>query len=157
LIYAFEKKLSGTIEVTSPDGRAVSVLFVGGEPAKARVSEPVFYLGQVLVELGYLTADRLERSLAELEDMRSTRPVLHGDFLVEKGLIDAVRLQAGLREQISRRLRYVAALPPDTAYAYYDGFDALRGWGGEGANGVDPLPMLWSLLRESVPRGHVDA
>src|SRR5580698_8024145 len=35
LIYAFEKKLGGTIEVAAPDGRVVSVLFVGGEPAKA--------------------------------------------------------------------------------------------------------------------------
>ena len=58
LIYAFEKKLGGTIEVTAPDNRVVSVLFLGGEPAKARVSEPVSYLGQVLVELGYMTARR---------------------------------------------------------------------------------------------------
>jgi tetratricopeptide (TPR) repeat protein len=157
LIYAFEKKLGGTIEVMAPDGRAVSVLFVGGEPAKARVNEPVSYLGQVLVELGYITPEVLDRSLAELEDLRSTTPILHGDFLVRKGLIDAVRLQAGLREQISRRLRYVAALPADATYAYYDGFDALHGWGGDAHRGVDPLPMFWGLLRESAPRAHVDA
>ncbi len=157
LIYAFEKKLGGTMELTTGDGRVVSVLFVRGEPAKARVSEPVFYLGQVLVELGYITGDLLARSLAELEDLRATRPILQGDFLIGKGHIDAVRLQAGLREQISRRLRYVASLPADTAYAYYDGYDALRGWGGVEAQGVDPLPMLWDLLRESAPRTHVDA
>jgi curved DNA-binding protein CbpA len=157
LIYAFEKKLGGTIEVVAPDGRVVSVLFVGGEPAKARVSEPFSYLGQVLVDLGYITADVLDRSLAEVEDMRSVTPILHGDFLVRKGLIDAVRLQAGLREQISRRLRYVAAMPIEATYAYYDGFDALRGWGAELTRGVDPLPMLWTLLRESAPRAHVEA
>ncbi len=157
LIYAFEKKLGGTIEVTAPDGRVVSVLFVGGEPAKARVNEPVSYLGQVLVELGYLTAETLDRSLAELEDLRNDAPILHGEFLVQKGLIDAVRLHAGLREQINRRLRYVAAMPAEATYAYYDGFDALHGWGGEATRGVDPLPMFWGLLRESAPRAHLEA
>jgi curved DNA-binding protein CbpA len=157
LIYAFEKKLGGTIEVTAPDNRVVSVLFLGGEPAKARVSEPVSYLGQVLVELGYMTPDVLDRSLAELDDMRSITPILHGEFLVRKGLIDAVRLQSGLREQISRRMLYVAALPPEATYAYYDGFDALHGWGGEATRGVDPLPMFWSLIRESAPRAHLEA
>jgi curved DNA-binding protein CbpA len=157
LIYAFEKKLGGTIEVTAPDGRIGSVLFVGGEPAKARVNEPVSYLGQVLVELGYMTPETLDRSLAELEDLRNDTSILHGEFLVRKGLIDAVRLQAGLREQISRRLRYVAAMPPEATYAYYDGFDALHGWGGESTRGVDPLPMFWGLLRESAPRAHLEA
>ncbi len=51
----------------------------------------------------------------------------------------------------------MAALPADAAYAYYDGFDALNGWGGEVSRGVDPLPMLWGLLHESAPRAHVDA
>lgn len=157
LIYAFEKKLGGTIEVVAPDGRTASVLFVGGEPAKARVSEPVSYLGQVLVELGYLSAEQLQRTLAELDDMRISTPILHGEFLVRKGIIDAVRLQAGIREQISRRLRYVAAMPAEATYAYYDGFDALHGWGGDAMRGVDPLPMFWGLLRESAPRTHVDA
>jgi curved DNA-binding protein CbpA len=157
LIYAFEKKLGGTIEVIAPDGRVASLLFVGGEPAKARTSEPVSYLGQVLVELGYMTGDVLARTLAELEDMRVAMPILHGEFLVRKGIIDAVRLQAALWEQINRRLRYVAAMPAESTYAYYDGFDALHGWGGEAMRGIDPLPMFWGLLRESAPRSHVDA
>jgi curved DNA-binding protein CbpA len=157
LIYAFEKKLDGTIEVVAPDERSVSVLFVGGQPAKAHVNEPVSYLGQVLVELGYMSSDALDRSLAELADMGPGERMLHGEFLVQKGLIDAVRLQAGLREQIARRLRYVAAMPPEATYAFYDGFDALEGWGADEARGIDPLPMLWALLRDGAPRVHVDA
>lgn len=34
LIYAFEKKLGGTIEVTAPDRRIVSVLFLGESPPR---------------------------------------------------------------------------------------------------------------------------
>ncbi len=157
LIYAFEKKLGGTIEVTTPDKRSVSLLFVSGEPAKARPSEPVSHLGQVLVELGYLGSDLHGRALAEIDDVRLSQRVLYGQFLVRKGLVDAVRLEAGLREQMQRRLRYVAALPGETTFAYFDGFDALRDWGAQVTRGLDPMPMLWALLRESAPRTHLDA
>ena len=157
LVYALEKKLGGTIEVITPDRRSVAILFVAGEPAKARPSEPVSHLGQVFVELGYLTPELHDTTLAELEDTRVNKHVLHGEFLVQKGLVDAVRLEAALREQLARRLRYVASLPADTAYAYYDGYDALHGWGKDPARGVDPLPMFWGVLREAVPRAHVDA
>ncbi len=158
LVYAFEKKLAGTIDVVSPDKRVASVLFVGGAPAKAHVSEPVSYLGQVLVELGYLTVEVLERTLAELEDARGADArLLYGEFLQRKGLLDAPCVEDGFREQMTRRLLHVAAMPPETTYAYYDGFDALGGIGAECPQGVDPLPILWPLLRVSAPRAHVEA
>ena len=158
LVYAFEKKLAGTMDVMSPDQRVASVLFVGGAPARAHLSEPVSYLGQVLVELGYMTADLVDRTLAELEDARGAdvRP-LYGEFLMQKGVLDAVRVEAGFREQMTQRLCHVAAMPPETTYAYYDGFDALHGAGESCPRGIDPLPMLWTLLRDSAPRAHVDA
>jgi len=158
LVYAFEKKLEGTMDVVSPDHRVASVLFVEGRPAKAHVSEPHSQLGQVLVELGYMTADVLDRTLAQLEDARGGgAQVLYGEFLLRKGLLDAVRVEAGFREQMTRRLRYVAAMPPETTYAYYEGFDGMRSIGVDSPRGVDPLPMLWTLLRERAPRPHVDA
>ncbi len=158
LIYALENKLAGTIDIASPDQRVASVLFVGGEPAKAHVSEPVSQLGQVLVELGFMTAQVLERSLAELEDARSAGArALSGEFLRIRALLDPAWIEAGLREQVVRRLRYVAAMPPETTYTYYDGFDALRGIGVDSPRGLDPLPMLWTLLGESAPQAHIDA
>ena len=82
LVYAFEKKLEGTMDVVSPDHRVASVLFVEGRPAKAHVSEPHSQLGQVLVELGYMTADVLDRTLAQLEDARGGGVhILYGEFL----------------------------------------------------------------------------
>jgi tetratricopeptide (TPR) repeat protein len=157
LIYAIDKKLGGTIEVIAPDGRTAAVLFVAGEPAKARASEPVSFLGQVLVDLGHLSPSALELSLDELADIRLNDELLHGQLLLDKGLVEAHELDAGLREQLARRLRYIAAMPAETTYAYYDGFDALEGWGGEHTRGVDPLPMLWALLHESAVGAHVDA
>jgi hypothetical protein len=60
LVYALENRLAGTVDIVSPDHRTASLLFVAGKPAKAHVSEPVSYLGQVLVELGFIAADVLD-------------------------------------------------------------------------------------------------
>jgi curved DNA-binding protein CbpA len=157
LLYAMDKKLSGTIELFAPDKRSAVVLFAKGEPTKVRTSDPVAYLGQVLFELGHLDEERLNRSLAELAKLKVAGAKLHGALLIETGDIDAVKLRAGLAEQIGRKLRHAAGMPADTAYAYYDGFDALGSWGGGDSVGVDPVPYLWGMLREYTPWEHVNA
>ncbi|HXN32224.1 MAG TPA: DnaJ domain-containing protein [Polyangiaceae bacterium] len=156
LVYALEKKLSGSIELFAPGKRSAAILFVDGQPAKVRTSEPVAYLGRVLHDLGHLAEEELTRSLAELAKEKASRPMLHGELLLAQKLVDPVKLAAGLREQLARKLRHVAAMPGETAYAYYDGFDALRGWGGEGY-GIDPVPLLWGMLIEYAPWEHVSA
>ncbi len=157
LLYAMDKKLSGTIELFAPDKRSAVLLFAKGEPTKVRTSDPVAYLGQVLSELGLLDEERLNRSLAELAKLKVVGPKLHGALLVETGAIDLAKLHAGLAEQIGRKLRHAAGMPADTAYAYYDDFDALGGWGGRDSAAVDPVPYLWGMLREYTPWEHVNA
>jgi tetratricopeptide (TPR) repeat protein len=157
LLYAMDKKLTGTMELFAPDKRNVAVLFAEGEPSKVRTSEPVAYLGRVLHELGHVDEEQLTRSLAELAKLKVEGHKLHGELLVDMGVIDQGKLRAGLAEQIGRKLRHAAAMPADSAYAYYDGFDALRGWGGDDSPGVDPSPFLWEMLREYTPWGHVNA
>ena len=156
LVYALEKKLSGSMELFSPDKRSAAVLFVEGQPAKARTSEPVAYLGRVLLDLRYLSEEQLTRSLADLAREKASRPVLHGELLVAEKIIEPAVLSTGLREQLARKVRYVAAMPAETAYAYYDGFDVLKGWGGSG-QGIDPVPLLWGMLLEGAPWDHVRA
>jgi tetratricopeptide (TPR) repeat protein len=157
LLYAMDKKLTGTMEIFAPDKRNVAILFAEGEPSKVRTSEPVAYLGRVLHELGHVDEEQLNRSLAELAKLKVEGHKLHGALLVEMGVIDQGKLRAGLAEQIGRKLRHAAAMPADSAYAYYDGFDVLRGWGGTDSPGVDPSPFLWGMLREYTPWGHVNA
>jgi tetratricopeptide (TPR) repeat protein len=156
LIYALEKKLTGSIELFTPDKRSAAVLFLDGQPSKMRTSESVAYLGHVLRELGHLTDEQLKQSLAELAKAKAARPMLHGEYLVGHGLIDGAKLKAGLREQLARKLRWVAAMPAETAYAYYDAYDSLQGWGGEGEV-IDPVPLFWEMLREFAPWEHVSA
>ena len=156
LLYAHEKRLTGSIELFSPDQRSAAVVFVNGEPGKVRTSEPVAYLGRVLKDLGHLTEEQLTSSLADLAKAKAQGPMLHGELLVARGLVDSVARSNALHEQLARKLRHVGEMPGETAYAYYEGFDSLQRWGGE-AEPVDPLPLLWAMLVESAPWGHVTA
>jgi tetratricopeptide (TPR) repeat protein len=157
LIYALDRKLDGTIEVAASDARKAQMVFRAGLPAKVRGGDASLQLGRVLVELGHLPEAELARALAQQgATPAATRPLL-GDLLVGAGLVTPVQRDAALRDQMARSLRYVAAMPGDTAYAFYGGFDGLEGWGSRDAAGVDPLPMLWRMLREAALRAHVDA
>jgi tetratricopeptide (TPR) repeat protein len=157
ILYALEKKLSGTMEFLTPDKRTAVLLFVGGQPAKVRTSEPVAYLGTVLKEMGLVTEEQLTRSLTDLAKEKATGAKLHGQVLGAIGAIDANKLRSGLVEQLGRKLRHVAAMPPETAYAYFDGFDALQGWGGDSPQGTDPFPFLRAMLRDNAPGDHMKA
>ena len=157
LLYVLDKKLSGSLELAAPDGRAASVVLVGGQPAKVRTIEPALRLGRVLADLGLIAEEPLTRALAELAKPRASGPRLLGEVLVAQGALDAVRLRRGLHEQLARRLGHCAGMPPDTAYSYFDGFDALKGWGGAAAEGIDPFGVLWGIVREAPPWQHVQA
>jgi tetratricopeptide (TPR) repeat protein len=157
VLYALEMKLSGTMEILSPDKHSAVLLFIGGQPAKVRTSEPVAYLGTVLKDMGLITEEQLTRSLTDLAKEKAAGRKLHGEVLVASGAIDADKLRSGLVEQIGHKLRHVAALPPNTAYAYFDGFDALHGWGGDSPQGTDPYPFLRAMLRDNAPMEHVKA
>jgi curved DNA-binding protein CbpA len=153
VVYALEKRLSGSLELSNAaSGESAAVVFVDGMPAKIRTSDGIFFLGRVLLELGHLTEEALDRTLAE-RAAGETR--LHGQILLEAGLITPDMLAAGLREQLARKLSHALTLPEDTAYAYYDGFDALNGYGGPELLPLDPLPLVWSAIREQPPWAHV--
>lgn len=159
LLYALERKLAGTIELAAPPPvtATAALVFVAGQPAKVRTTGRAMHLGRVLLELGYLTEDQLARSLADLATAKTAGPALQGQLLLSQGTIDAGKLDAALREQLARKLRQVASMPAETGYAYFDRFDGLRGWGSDEHRGFDPLPMLWTMLRENPPWEHVNA
>jgi tetratricopeptide (TPR) repeat protein len=158
LVYVHDRKLTGTVELVTADKRGTaSIRFIAGEPAKVRTNAPSGYLGQVLCELGFLTERQNEDSIADLQTAKAAGRALHGQILLEKRIIDRRQLEAGLREQVGRKLRVVAAMPPDTMYGFYDGFDGLRGWAGDVDQGYDLLPMLAGVLAASPPLDHVTA
>src|ERR1039458_1776901 len=92
LLYMLDKRLSGTLELLAPDQRSATVVFVAGQPAKVRRSEPVAYLGRVLHELGFVTEEQLTRSLADLAKQKAVGRRLHGELLMAQGLVDEAKL-----------------------------------------------------------------
>jgi tetratricopeptide (TPR) repeat protein len=157
LVYALDKRLTGSIELLTTDKRTAAIVFANGEPTKVRTSEPIAYLGRVMLELGFVTEEELSRSLAELAKAKASGQKLHGEVLVAMGVVKEAQVALALREQIGRKLRHIAGLPPDTKYGYYDAHDSLPGWGREPSRGVDPFPVLWGMLREFPPWDHVNA
>jgi curved DNA-binding protein CbpA len=152
LIYALDRGLSGTIELVSPDDGG-TILLIDGQPTKAKTVRPTAYLGRVLLDLGLLTDEQLNSSLLTLAKEKR----LHGEILLEAGFIDEEQLELGLRAQLVRKMQALVHLPPETVFAYYDGFDALAGYGGDGHVGIDPFPIVWTAIREEPPWEQVHA
>jgi curved DNA-binding protein CbpA len=151
LVYVLERGLTGTIEVTHPDGPWASILVLEGQPSKGRTSEPVAYLGNVLLELGYIDDTTLNASLALMAKERR----LHGQILRAMGKLTDEQLTGALRAQLVRKIEHLFDWPPDTKFAYYDGFDALHTYGGDDHVQLDPLPLVWSAIRTQPPWEHV--
>lgn len=151
LVYAMDRRLNGTMELTVPDGRAVTLWFVDGVPAKARLTEGIIYLGDILVELGFVTDEQHQLLLAQ----NQVSGDLYGQALLAQGAITAEQLMEGLGTQLSRKVEYVFSLPAETAFAYYDGYNALADFGADDYPQVDPLVAMWAGVRTSPPWEHI--
>lgn len=157
VLYALQNGLTGTMELWAPDGQRAGILFLSGQPTKTYTSEPIGYLGTVMQELGYLSSEDLARSLEQLAEAKNLGPALHGQVLLSSRTIDENMLAASLRQQVAQKLRHISTFRPESAYAYYDLFDGLRGWGLDMDEGFDPVPMILGMLEANPPHGHLDA
>lgn len=149
LVYSIEKSLDGTFEFRSPTGETASLLMRTGHPAKIELPSVPIYLGQVLVELGFLSPADRDASLAELAAAR----ILHGQLLLGMGLINETQLAVALRSQLLRKLGVVFQWPAETSFVYYANFDGLDHVGGDPYR-TDPMPAIWSGVRESTIGEH---
>ncbi|MBX3228393.1 MAG: DnaJ domain-containing protein [Labilithrix sp.] len=150
MVYALERRLTGTFELSRGAISMATILVMGGCPAKIRTSDPVHFLGNVLLELGMITPAHLQASLAQMQGR------LQGQVLLQMNAIDAARLDAGLRSQVERKVEHLFGLSTDTTFAYYDNVDLLQQYGGP-PTPIDPFPVLWRGCREQPAFEHVDA
>lgn len=150
LVYALERRLSGTFELTLGETSVATMLVLGGCPAKVRTNDPIHYLGVVLSELGMITDEQLKSSLEQVKPGR-----LQGDILLEMGAVDAAQLEAALRSQVERKVEHLFGLSSETTFAYFDGVDLLQGVGGP-PTPIDPFPVMWRGVRNTPPWEHVD-
>jgi len=150
LVYALDRMLTGTLVLEESNGKRHAIYFDRGGPSKAKIQDPILFLGRVLVEQKLISEEAYERSLVQATE----RGQLLGQVLIEHGLIDEHALREGLREQLSRQVLWMFGLPKDTLFGYYDTLNFLEHWGGGGVR-AKPLALIWRGVREYVHAGHM--
>jgi hypothetical protein len=146
LVYLLDKQLTGTIELAEPGGARATILVLEGYPSKARTSGERPFLAEILVEAGLATQAQIAGSMQRWQPGAGK---LHGQALIEMGVLDPPRLLEGLRRQILQKLEQLIVWPPETTFTYYDGFDALGAYGGDDMVTADPLPLVWASIKQA--------
>ena len=144
LVYMADRQLTGSLVLSSRSGgEEHAIYFFEGQASKVRTGEPIAHLGRVLFELGILSEETLNASLAAF----SRGNDLHGEHLVRAGVIDRENLMEGLKVQADRKMAFLFALPGDTKYRFYQDVNVLEDWGGPEMIPLDTLPIIWSAVR----------
>jgi tetratricopeptide (TPR) repeat protein len=151
IVYALDKQLTGSIELVTPAQQKAALYLRSGRIVKAKSFEPVSFLGQVLVDQGVLSDERLRESLFEVA--RAKR--LHGQVLLDRGWVTDAQLAAALREHVMRTLQHFCSLPAESTYAFYADVDLLETFGGDEWPPVDPYPVVWRTLLAAPPSQHM--
>lgn len=147
LVYARNRRLSGSFELRSPDDRTGSIRLWRGRIAAVKTTPPIAYLGAVLYELGLIDTSVLDATLLEIAKTKR----LHGEVLVERGAIDAKQLFDGLTEQVCRKVHFLFGFPPESTYAFYDSPPDET----EPAVAVDALAAVWRGICDHPPERFV--
>ncbi len=141
LVFLLDKEMNGTLEVTHGDS-IVSVYFREGAATKVQTSVDKRGLGQVMMELGYITLEQLDACNAKIAKVGG----LQGQTLVELGAIDVTKLIRGLKEQMLLKLVDIFAMT-DGKYSFYKGINKLSGFGPDEVFPIHTFPVLMAGLR----------
>ncbi len=151
-IYVMERRMTGSLELRSPDGAAGVLVFVEGIPRKARTPDGTATLGMVLVEHQVITQEAANESI----DRRFSTGTLQGQVLVGMGAITGDTLLAGLVAQLEAKILCLFEFPFESHFAFYEGRDLLEGYGGIETVEADPLRVLWAGIRQNPSWDHVN-
>jgi curved DNA-binding protein CbpA len=144
LIYALDRRLTGSMVFEEPDHKKHAVYFLAGAPAAARTSTVLAPLGELAIERGVLAPERLDAALAAAQEGGKRL----GELLLDWVVLDPAALDALLREQVARRVKELRDLPPETAYGYYASTNFLERAGGP-AEPCSALALIWRVMRQS--------
>lgn len=152
LVYAFDRKLTGTFELVDETRERAHVVIDDGLLARVSTSEPVIYLGHALYEAGTIDGGQLSASLAEVASTKR----LHGEVLLSSGMLSVEQLTEGLTQQRIRKVQHLFDLSPRTTFAFYPGVD-LVGQRPNDLAATDPLPFIWRGVKAHPSWDHVRA
>ncbi len=144
LVYALDHRLTGTLVFEQEDGQKHAVYLDDGSPAKARLAGGGMFLGEMLVELGKITRAAHQSTF----EQASADERLYGSVLVERGLLDELALREALREQLARKLDFIASLPGATVWGFYDRINYLERYGSPENLRAKPLALIWQLVQK---------
>jgi curved DNA-binding protein CbpA len=143
LVSLLDRRLSGTLVMETPAGQKSALTVKDGVPVKARAPQPGLELGTLLSVLGAADSASVERALG----LARRDGLLLGAALVRMGAVPQRVVESTLAEQLARRILWMCALPPESAFGFYAGTDYLKRNGGPGVE-TDPLSLLWRCLRD---------
>ena len=157
LVYVLERQLHGTLQLRSPSGEVATIFVVRGFPAKVRTTEGVARLGELLALEGLLGEEGLARAQERFDALAvAGTPKLAGQLYLEMGLLDEATLRIGLGRQIAQKIEHLFNWVPETTFAYFDGTDLLADYGPAPVTMIDPLPLVWSSVRDFPSWDHVN-
>ena len=143
LVYMLDQRLTGTTTFQTPEGQTHAVYFDNGSPSKVKTGAMVYPLDRVLLEMGLLDEVTLRDSLMEV----SKKNILHGRYLVSKGLVDGATIMKALKLQLVRKLMHLFELSPETKYTFYADVNLLESYGGPEPVPCEPLSLIMVGVR----------
>lgn len=142
--FLLKKAFLGQVEIAAGPNLRGRIFFRDGLPVFAALPSSRDVLGRILLERGLISEEVYHRSLQEL----ATRKQLHGQLLIEMGVLDERGLVEGLRLQLYRKLNRLFPLTQATV-SIWSG-DHHHGRDGEEAHlQADSLRVIYHGVRNS--------
>ena len=141
LVLALERRLNGSFVFETPLSGKSALVVASGRVTKVRTAEPVEPLGRLLTDSGVIDRATLERGLRVAQERKDRL----GDTLIQLDAVDRAGLERALREQLGRRLSWLADLPEESAFGFYPNVDLLED---RPECGAEPLSLIWRCIRD---------
>lgn len=151
LIYLRERNLTGTV-VFDHDTGPLALSVRRGTPVKATTHASEAWLSTVCRDLALVP----EAKLRETWELAHDTKRLHGQVLLEYGILARDPLLHALAAQLERKIAWLANLPKDTRFRFFEGKDLLSSVGGVEEPDVASARLVWAALRQAPPWAHIE-
>jgi len=153
LAHALDHRLTGTLVLEEADGTRHGIYFDRGAPKRVLTAPTVVHLGELLVETGALTPSAHERTLGTALQQKR----LHGEVLMQEGLVSEQALGNSLREQLARHVLWLFERPSNTRFGFFFGRNFLESSSAAEARRVNVLELIWRGVRDHTQQSDIDA